>query len=297
MGSGSENIDRLKSIVDYIEIHIKDDISLEDISKKASLSKYYVDRIFKFLTDKSLMDYVRGRKLTRSVEMLLNSDLSVLDIALEYNFQHEQSYIRSFKKLFHISPGRLRREKTDIPIVSKIDMGFVHPIGDGMLFKPRFVIRPGFFVAGLKYLVNDIDNNENFTANKVGTDFFFKHKKRIKNSIHPNVYIGLVNYIPDKPEEDYYIPCTEVSGLDNIPSGMVGYSIKTHKYAVFKYVGFHRAEKVTIETLNELYNFIFLEWRPNTSYSQADSFHFESIDYKLTRDDYCEVDIYFPINE
>lgn len=40
MGAGSENIDRLKSIVDYIEIHIKDDISLEDISKKASLLKY-----------------------------------------------------------------------------------------------------------------------------------------------------------------------------------------------------------------------------------------------------------------
>lgn len=142
MGSGSENIDRLKSIVDYIEIHIKDDILLEDISKKASLSKYYVDRIFKFLTDKSLMDYVRGRRLIRSVELLFSSDLSVLDIALEYNFQHEQSYIRSFKKLFHISHGIYSSYRS------------------GMLFRPRFVIKPGFFVTGLKYLVNDIDNNE-----------------------------------------------------------------------------------------------------------------------------------------
>lgn len=97
MESASQNIDRLKNIVDYIEMHIKDDISLEDMSKTAALSKYHLDRVFKLLTDKSLIDYVRSRKLSSSVELLLNSDLSVLDIALEYNFHHEQSYIRSFR--------------------------------------------------------------------------------------------------------------------------------------------------------------------------------------------------------
>lgn len=234
---------------------------------------------------------------TDSIGLLLNSDLSVIDVALEYNFQHEQSYIRSFKNLFHISPGRLRKEKSDIPIVTKIDTKFIQPIADGLIFKPKFVIKPGFSVVGLKYLVTDNDNNANFIATKLGTEFFHKHKKLIKNSVHPNVYIGLVKYIPNHPEIDYYIPCTEVSKLDSIPSGMSGYTIRTNKYAVFTYIGFHSAEKVTIETLNELYNFIFLKWLPNTSYSQADSFHFERIDYKLARADYCEVDLYFPIIE
>lgn len=297
MGSGSENINRLKSIVDYIELHIKDDISLGDLSRTADLSKYHLDRVFKLLTDSSLMNYVRSRKLTHSIELLLNSDLSVLDIAIEYNFQHEQSYIRSFKKLFNTSPGRFRRDKKEIPIVNKIDLGFVHPIGEGALFKPSFVIKPGFLVVGIKYIMNFIDNNKNFTANKVATEFFFRHKKQIKNPLHPNIYLGLVKCIPDKPTEDYYIPCTEVSELNHIPAGMVGYTIETHKYAVFKYICFQRAEKVTIETLTEVYKYIFSKWLPNTSYSLADSFYFERIDYKLTRDDYCEVDIYFPVTE
>lgn len=295
MNSNLENINRIKSILDYIEMHIKDDISLDDISKTAALSKYHLDRVFKLLTDKSLMDYVRSRKLTDSIELLLNSDFSVIDVALEYNFQHEQSYIRSFKNLFHISPGRLRKEKPDIPIVTKIDTSFIQPIADGLIFKPKFVIKPGFSVVGLKYLVDDNDNNANFTATKLGTEFFHKHKKLIKNSVHPTIYIGLVKYITGHPEIDYYIPCTEVSRLDSIPLGMSGYTIDTNKYAVFTYIGFHSAEKVTIETLNELYNFIFLKWLPNTIYSLADSFHFEKIDYKLTRADYCEVDLYFPI--
>lgn len=265
MESGSENIDRLKNIVDYIEMHIKDDISLEDISKTAALSKYHLDRVFKILTDKSLMDYVRSRKLTHSAQTLLNSDLSILNIALEYNFQHEQSYIRSFKKLFHISPGRLRRDKKEIPIVNKIDMGFVQPIGDGALFMPTFVIKPSFFVVGLRHLINYIDNTENFTASKAGREFFFKYKKQIKNSLNPDIYICLVKCISDKQWEDYYIPCTEVSDLDNIPFGMAGYAIETHKYAVFKYICFHGAEKVTIKTLTEIYEFIFSKWIPNTS--------------------------------
>lgn len=297
MSSSAENIDRIINIVDYIEMHIKDDISLEDISKITALSKYHLDRVFKLLTNKCLMDYVRSRKLTHSVELLLNSDLSVLDIALEFNFQHEQSYIRSFKKLFHISPGRLRREKNDIPIVNKIDMNFIQPIADGMIFEPSFIIKQKFLVVGREYFVTDMDNSINFTANKVATEFFHNYKKQIKNAISPNTYIGLVKYVPDNPEEDYYIPCVEVSSLDTIPSGMVGYTIETHKYAVFKYVAFQRAEEVTIETLNEIYNYIFSTWRPNTIYSQADSFHFERIDYKLTRDDYCEIDLYFPIIE
>lgn len=297
MESGSQNIDRLKNIVDYIEMHIKDEISLEDISKTAALSKYHLDRVFRLLTDKSLIDYVRSRKLSSSIELLLNSDLSVLDIALEYNFHHEQSYIRSFRKLFHTSPGRLRRDKKEIPIVNKIDMGFVKPIGEAMLFKPSFIIKPGFFVAGTKNLINYIDNTENFTANKAGTEFFFKRKNQIKNPLHPDIYIGLTKCIPYRQWDDYYIPCTEVPDLNNIPSGMVGYKIETYKYAVFKYICFKRAEKVTIETLTEIYKYIFEKWLPSTSYSMADPFYFERIDYKLTRDDYCEVDIYIPVTE
>lgn len=297
MESGSQNLDRLKNIIDYIEMHIKDEISLEDMSKAAALSKYHLDRVFKLLTDKSLIDYVRSRKLSSSVELLLNSDLSVLDIALEYNFQHEQSYIRSFRKLFHTSPGRLRRDKREIPIVNKIDMGFVKPIGEAMLFRPSFVIKPGFFVVGIKHLINFMDNTKNFTGNKAGTEFFFKHKKLIKNTLNPDIYIGLTECIPTKLWDSYYIPCTEVLDLNNIPSGMVGYSVGTYKYAVFKYICFNRAEKVTIETLTEIYKYIFEKWLPDTSYSMADPFYFERIDYELTRDDYCEVDIYIPVTE
>ena len=297
MKSSSENPERLENIVNYIETHIKDDISLEDLSKVAILSKYHLDHIFKLLTDESLMDYVRSRKLTNSIELLFNSDLSILDIALEFNFKHEQSYIRSFKKLFHISPGQLRKEKIEMPIVSKIDVGFIKAIGNGALFKPRFTIKPCFFVVGLKCIVRYADNFKNLTASKAGLEFFFEYKKQIKNSLDPDVYIGLVKCIPYKKGEDYYIPCTEVSKLCNVPSGMVGYMIKAHEYAVFKYIGFHHAEGITIKTLNEIYEFIFSKWLPYTSYSWTGTFYFERIDYKLSRSNYCEVDIYIPITE
>lgn len=59
-------------------------------------------------------------------------------------------------------------------------MGFVKPIGEAMLFRPSFVIKPGFFVVGVRNIINYIDNTENFTANKAGTEFFSSVKNRLR---------------------------------------------------------------------------------------------------------------------
>ena len=80
------------------------------------------------------MHYVRSRKLTSSLEELKNSDLSVIDIAMEYKFEYEQSYIRSFKKQFRVSPGIFRKEKPTLEIKHKLNLAYITLTGEqGML--------------------------------------------------------------------------------------------------------------------------------------------------------------------
>jgi len=291
------NIDRIKFVINYIEENIKKDLTLEDISDSALLSKYHLHRIFKALTNKSLMGYVRGRKLTHSINDLLYTDLNIVDIAYEYTFKHEQSYIRSFKNMFKISPAKFRREEISLLIIGKLDYNYIYPVANGMVIEPNFMIKPEFYVIGIKQEFTEEENIKNLTATKVANEFFSQQRYKIKDIKNPNIYIGLVPYIPNCHNKQSYIPSCEVSNLNIIPKGMVGFKLETHKYAVFKYIGLHTQESLNIKLLSEIYDFIFLEWMPKTSFRHQDTFHFERIDTTLGRDDYCELDIYIPIEE
>lgn len=103
--------------VNYIEENLYNKISLDDISMHTGLSKYYLHRIFKSLTGQSIIEYVQGRKLTSSITELINSNMRIIDIALDYGFDYEQSYIRAFKKVFGYTPLKVRSDKTSLSLV------------------------------------------------------------------------------------------------------------------------------------------------------------------------------------
>jgi AraC family transcriptional regulator len=62
------------------------------------------------------MEYVGGRKLAHSLNTLLNTDLHILDIAYNYGFEHELSYIQAFSKEFSCTPEEARKTKKILPI-------------------------------------------------------------------------------------------------------------------------------------------------------------------------------------
>ena len=102
------------STIDYIEKNLYNKISLDDISLYTGVSKYYLHRIFKSLTGESIIEYVQSRKLTCSIKELLNTNMRIIDIALNYGFDYEQSYIRAFKKNFGCTPLKVRSDKRSI---------------------------------------------------------------------------------------------------------------------------------------------------------------------------------------
>ena len=109
--SKKTSADKTSSVIEYIEANIREKIDLDDISCHVGLSKFHLNRIFKAITNRQLMDYVRNRKLTLSLFDLLNTSLKISDISAEYGFHHEQSYIRSFKNTIGLSPNQFRIEK------------------------------------------------------------------------------------------------------------------------------------------------------------------------------------------
>ena len=105
--------DLLENVLIDVEkgIRVRAGINVGILAKRYSLSYRHIQRIFKTAFKQTLADYIRSRRLVASLDDLLKTDLKLFDIALEYGFGYEQTYIRAFKREYGITPGHLRKSK------------------------------------------------------------------------------------------------------------------------------------------------------------------------------------------
>ncbi|OOM81486.1 right origin-binding protein [Clostridium puniceum] len=277
----------------YIEKNLSNRISLDDISLYTGLSKYYLHRIFKSLTGESIMEYVQSRKLTSSLNELLNTNMRIIDIGLNYGFYYEQSYIRAFKKKFGFTPLKVKSAKAALSLVltEKINADNIFSLGNSITYTPHFVFKQKFNLIGVKYKI--LSKSGDKSANSYGRDFFYNHKDKINNIINSNVYYGYTDWSSN--EFIYYIPSAEVSDLNEIPEGMSCISIPAYKYVVFRFVGFFRPDELNGRHLGRLLVQLYRKWILRSDYKFADTFRFEYIDSSISKDNYCELYVYQPI--
>jgi len=105
---------RYESIIqyslDWIERNLHRKIYLEDVATASNFSKFHFHRIFQTTINISVDDYIRMRRLTVASVKLIHSDERIIDIALEVQFNSQEAFSRSFKKVYGLSPGEYRKE-------------------------------------------------------------------------------------------------------------------------------------------------------------------------------------------
>ena len=108
--------DLLENVLIDIEEGVRNGINADIIARKHTLSSVHLQRLFKITFKQPLGAYIRSRTLSESLNDLLYTDKNIIDIAIEYGFSFENSYSRSFKREFGISPDNLRKSKQFIKI-------------------------------------------------------------------------------------------------------------------------------------------------------------------------------------
>lgn len=93
----------------YIEEHLKDDITLYDLSKNAGYSEYHFSRLFKSETGLSVMDYVRKRRLVHALADM-DSSRDMIGITMDYGFETQGGFIKAFQKVYGDTPGNYRTQ-------------------------------------------------------------------------------------------------------------------------------------------------------------------------------------------
>ena len=129
--------ERIQRVIDYIEARIYDDISIEETARQAFMSVPHLYRIFPYIAGCTVGTYIRKRRLTLSAQALRDTDQRIIDIAVNYGFESQESYIRSFKQMFGVTPGEYRKTKNFITLYSKLQL----PKRREIVMQPEVIIR------------------------------------------------------------------------------------------------------------------------------------------------------------
>ena len=117
-------IDRIQNAINYVEDHLYEKLDIEHIAKVAFMSQSSFYLIFANILDTTIKDYIRKRRLSLSAYDIIHSNLSVLDLALKYQYYTSESYSRSFKKLFGISPKKYKETNLFVNVFPRVALNY-----------------------------------------------------------------------------------------------------------------------------------------------------------------------------
>jgi AraC family transcriptional regulator len=105
-----EYISRINRVMDYIEQHLGEELSLEQLARVAHFSRFHFHRIFKAMVGETLNHYIQRLRVERAATLLLNNPKrSITDIAFDCGFSGSAPFARAFREFFYMSASEWRR--------------------------------------------------------------------------------------------------------------------------------------------------------------------------------------------
>ncbi len=95
--------DKLKQVLDYIEAHYAEQISVSELAKLCYFSDYHFMRFFKKHMSMTCIEYINNLRLEKSVELFEKGNTSILEVSLSVGFHNLSYFHRAFKKKYHMT--------------------------------------------------------------------------------------------------------------------------------------------------------------------------------------------------
>ena len=106
--------------VDYIENNLCGNIDPEAIARIACQSTAGFQRTFSIVTEMSVSEYIRRRRMSLAALDLRSGNAKVIDTALKYGYDSPEAFARAFKEIFGISPSAARKESMALKMFPRI---------------------------------------------------------------------------------------------------------------------------------------------------------------------------------
>lgn len=114
--------ERFNELIQYIEKNLCEEINYKELSQILCVNEYTMHRIFLFVTNYTVSEYIRKRRLSMSALDLLEGKEKIIDIAVKYNYESSQAFSRAFKSIMGFLPSEINKNKNNIKFFSRYEL-------------------------------------------------------------------------------------------------------------------------------------------------------------------------------
>ena len=256
-------VESLQRAIDYMEEHMTEPVSMDQIARQANVSVFHFQRTFSILTDMPVGEYLRGRRLTLAAHELSSTDNKIIDIAYKYGYDTPEAFTKAFRRQHGLTPSDARKHlgklKSYNRLVIQVSLKGASPM------KYRIVEREGFQAVGIKQEFSLVDGEnmrgipkmwDEANSNGASDSLVELNNGEIKG------LLGICAGHADGKKMDYWIgaECTEKA-----PDNMSAIEIPASRWAVFEVHG------AMPDAMPKVWKQIFSEWFPSNQYEHAPS--------------------------
>lgn len=240
----------------FIESHLGGDIELDDVADACGVSRFHLSRAFSATLGRSIIHYLRARRLSEAARSLAGGAPDILAVALAAGYGSHEAFTRAFRDQFSTTPeqlrakGRLENLELTEPILMEQDI-------DVKLEPPRFMDAKAMLIAGLGQRFE----YENMDALPAMWERFQPYLGHIPGEI-PGAAYGVIANSDDKGFD--YICGVEVADFSGIDREFTKLRLAPQRYAVFV----HRDH---IATIRNTMRAIWRSWLPQSGHAVADA--------------------------
>lgn len=271
----------VRTAIQYVEEHLKDDITAQDVADQVCMSQLHLQRGFQIMTEYTIAEYIRNRRLYQAAIELKNTDRKVIDIALDYGYDTPESFTKAFVRFHNVTPMKVRQGyafQTFLPLNikvmvqggNKMDVKITKMFGFKVIgFAKEFAFDTAY--AEIPKYWDEIC--EKYAANVyAGNPPANPQEKALMDNCIGEYGICIDDEGFSTPGHFTYLIAGRYTGGD-VPEGMMVYEFPTSDWAVFDCVG------PIPNALQSLNTKIWKEWLPgNPEYELSGSANVEWYD-------------------
>lgn len=279
-------IENLNAAMEYIELHLTDDISYDRAAQIACCSTYHFQRMFSYITGVPISEYIRRRRLTLAAFELQNG-YKVIDTAIKYGYESPEAFSRAFKRLHGVMP--VSAHDIGVSLKSYPKMTFSITIKGDVDMKYRIMQREAFRVFGV---YTNISTNQE-TAFEQVPQFFNKCDEDLVPD-RMNELLGRFNdnytisALYDHSENTFkYMLCQFLPKGLSLPEDFSVLEVPAANWAVFD---------VPNCEMQAMWKRIWSEWFPSSGYEAVEGVQFEMY-YGLASHENGFGEIWIPIKK
>ncbi len=255
-----EWIERLNGAINYMEDHIQEEIDMDQVAKIACCGTYHFQRMFAYMADITLSEYIRRRRMSLAAVDLQNGH-KVIDVSLNYGYDSPTAFNRAFKNVHGITPSEAKEE--GITIKAYPPISFQISIKGDRAMNYRIEKKEAFRIVGMSApLEKEIEKNFEIVPkmwDKAASTGTFEQLLTIMDS-DPKGLLG-VSACNDSENWKYFIA---VASNQKVSGELEEFLVPAATWAIFTDEGTHLS-------IQELEKRIITEWMPTSGYEYGNA--------------------------